>query len=89
MVVYQFISQSTICFNSLIGLSLFEWQLQAHAVKKERSKIEQRPPFMKPREEINQELSRDPEIAPVMTLNLLFIDISSYTRPETANKVYT
>ena len=43
---------------------------------------------MKPREEINQELSRDPEIAPVMTHNLLFIDISSYTRPETANKVY-
>nr|XP_022343078.1 28S ribosomal protein S22, mitochondrial-like [Crassostrea virginica] len=61
-------------------------KLQAHAVKKERSKIEQRPPFMKPREEINQELSRDPEIAPVMTQNLLFIDISSYTRPETANK---
>lgn len=61
-------------------------RLQAEAFKKERIKIEQRPPFMNPRKEIDIELARNPEIAPVMTHNLLFIDTSAYTRSEKSNK---
>uniref|UniRef100_K1RHC7 28S ribosomal protein S22, mitochondrial n=1 Tax=Magallana gigas TaxID=29159 RepID=K1RHC7_MAGGI len=61
-------------------------RLQADSFKKERSKIEQRPPFMRARKEISRELARNPEIAPVMTNNLLFIDTSAFTRSERANK---
>lgn len=42
---------------------------------------------MRARKEISRELARNPEIAPVMTNNLLFIDTSAFTRSERANKV--